>query len=91
MAGRRRFSAVAVALSLVALTHGQALPFPQPGATPETVRQYEDDGFAVFEDPARAVAAIAAMGKFGRAFARATLDSRKRMKIRRCGARMEAA
>lgn len=39
-------------------------------ATPETVRQYEDDGFAVFEDPARAVAAIAAMGRFGRAFAR---------------------
>ncbi|KQP49340.1 acetate--CoA ligase family protein [Pseudorhodoferax sp. Leaf274] len=39
-------------------------------ATPETVRQYEDDGFAVFEDPARAVAAIAAMARFGQAFAR---------------------
>jgi acyl-CoA synthetase (NDP forming) len=39
-------------------------------ASPEIVRQYEDDGFAVFEDPARAVAAIAAMGRFGRAFAR---------------------
>lgn len=39
-------------------------------ATPETVRQYEDDGFAVFEDPARAVAAIAAMSSFGQAFAR---------------------
>ncbi len=36
----------------------------------ECVQQYEDDGFAVFEDPARAVAAIAAMGHFGQAFAR---------------------
>ena len=33
---------MAVALSLVALTHGQALPFPQPGATPETVAETQD-------------------------------------------------
>ena len=39
-------------------------------ASPEQVRGYEDDGFCVFEDPSRAVAAIEAMGRFGRAFAR---------------------
>lgn len=40
-------------------------------ASPERVRQYEADGFTVFEDPARAVVAIEAMGRFGAAFARA--------------------
>ncbi len=38
---------------------------------PNKVREYEQDGFLVFEDPARAVNAIAAMGKFGAAFAAA--------------------
>jgi acyl-CoA synthetase (NDP forming) len=38
-------------------------------ASPEQIRGYEADGFAVFEDPTRAVAAIAAMGRFGDAFA----------------------
>jgi acyl-CoA synthetase (NDP forming) len=37
---------------------------------PETVRAWEDGGFLVFEDPTRAVAALAAMGRFGEAFAR---------------------
>lgn len=40
-------------------------------ASPEQVRGYEDDGFCVFEDPSRAVVAIEAMGRFGRAFAAA--------------------
>ena len=40
-------------------------------ASPEQVRGYEDDGFCVFEDPTRAVVAIEAMGRFGRAFAAA--------------------
>jgi acyl-CoA synthetase (NDP forming) len=35
----------------------------------ETQRSYEEEGFTVFEDPTRAVVAIAAMGRFGRAFA----------------------
>lgn len=35
----------------------------------EVIRSYEAEGFSVFEDPSRAVAAIAAMGRFGRAFA----------------------
>jgi acyl-CoA synthetase (NDP forming) len=39
-------------------------------ASRELIRQYEEDGFAVFEDPARAVVAIEAMGQFGRAFAK---------------------
>lgn len=39
-------------------------------ASTERVQQYETDGFTVFEDPARAVVAIAAMGRFGEAFAR---------------------
>lgn len=39
-------------------------------ASKERMRQYEDDGFTVFEDPARAVIAIEAMGRFGEAFAR---------------------
>ncbi|QEZ42904.1 acetate--CoA ligase family protein [Cupriavidus oxalaticus] len=37
----------------------------------EAIREYEAAGFTVFEDPSRAVAAIAAMGRFGRAFAAA--------------------
>ncbi len=40
-------------------------------ARPEQVREYEADGFVVFEDPSRAVVAIEAMGRFGRAFAEA--------------------
>ena len=40
-------------------------------ARPEQVREYEADGFVVFEDPTRAVVAIQAMGRFGDAFARA--------------------
>lgn len=38
-------------------------------ADPERMAEYEDDGLTVFEDPSRAVAAIAAMGRFGDAFA----------------------
>jgi acyl-CoA synthetase (NDP forming) len=36
----------------------------------ETVKAWEADGFLVFEDPTRAVVALAAMGRFGEAFAR---------------------
>ena len=37
----------------------------------EQMRQFEEDGFTIFEDPSRAVAAIHAMGRYGQAFARA--------------------
>ncbi|MBV9755886.1 MAG: acetate--CoA ligase family protein, partial [Alphaproteobacteria bacterium] len=40
-------------------------------APPALAREYDQDGFVVFEDPSRAVAAIHAMGRFGDAFARA--------------------
>ncbi|MGG5823025.1 acetate--CoA ligase family protein [Falsiroseomonas sp. HW251] len=39
-------------------------------ASPERTRQWEEDGFLVFEDPSRAVVALTAMGRFGEAFAR---------------------
>lgn len=38
---------------------------------PNKVRDYERDGWICFEDPSRAVNAIAAMGRFGEAFAKA--------------------
>lgn len=38
-------------------------------ASPDKVKGYEEDGYLVFEDPTRAVAAIEAMGRFGAAFA----------------------
>ena len=37
---------------------------------PETIRAWQEVGYLVFEDPTRAVAALAAMGRFGEAFAR---------------------
>jgi acyl-CoA synthetase (NDP forming) len=40
-------------------------------ASQEQMREYEADGFTVFEDPTRAVTAIEAMGRFGAAFAAA--------------------
>ena len=40
-------------------------------ASPERIWDYEADGFAVYEDPTRAVVAIHAMGRFGASFARA--------------------
>ena len=40
-------------------------------APPERIREYESDGFVVFEDPTRATVAIHAMGRFGVAFAAA--------------------
>ncbi|MDE2574411.1 MAG: acetate--CoA ligase family protein [Rhodospirillales bacterium] len=40
-------------------------------APPAMIREYEADGFVVFEDPTRAVVAIEAMGRFGAAFAAA--------------------
>lgn len=40
-------------------------------APPDMVREWEADGFLVFEDPTRAVVALHAMGRFGDAFAKA--------------------
>jgi acyl-CoA synthetase (NDP forming) len=43
-------------------------------APPERIREWEADGFLVMEDPSRAVVALAAMGRFGDAFAAAPTD-----------------
>ncbi len=39
-------------------------------ASPEIVASYEEEGFPVFEDPSRAVVALAALMRFGEAFAK---------------------
>jgi len=46
-------------------------------AGPERVREWEADGFLVLEDPSRAVVALAAMGRFGEAFARDPVPARE--------------
>lgn len=38
----------------------------------ERIREYEEDGFLCFEDPARAVTALQAMGRLGQAFEQTT-------------------
>lgn len=40
-------------------------------APPDMVREYEADGFLVFEDPTRAVTALHALGRFGESFTKA--------------------
>ncbi len=37
----------------------------------DVIKQYQEDGWLVYDDPARAVAAIAAMGRLGESFAQA--------------------
>ena len=57
---RRRYPERLIVLSLV--------------APPDIVQRYEDAGFLVFEDPGRAIAAVAALADFGRSFARGPAD-----------------
>ncbi len=57
---RRRYPERLIVLSLV--------------APPDIVQRYEDAGFLVFEDPGRAIAAVAALAGFGRSFARGPAD-----------------
>ncbi len=57
---RRRYPERLIVLSLV--------------APPEIVQRYEDAGFLVFEDPGRAIKAVAALAGFGRSFARGPAD-----------------
>lgn len=57
-------------MSAVRAKHPDRLYVLSVVGTPQRVHEYEEDGFTVFEDPARAVAAIHAMGRLGEAFAR---------------------
>ncbi len=56
-------------LGIVRRAHPDRLFVLSVLASKEQVRGYEVDGFTVFADPTRAVDAIAAMGRFGDAFA----------------------
>ncbi len=57
---RRRFPDRLIVLSIV--------------APPDIVQRYEEAGFLVFEDPGRAIAAVAALAGFGQSFARTPAD-----------------
>lgn len=57
-------------LNAVRVDHPDRLWVLSVLAPPERVREYEADGYLVFEDPSRAVVALAAQGRFGAAFAR---------------------
>ncbi|MFO7856403.1 MAG: acetate--CoA ligase family protein [Paracoccaceae bacterium] len=50
--------------------HEDALVIQSLVADPEIVASYEADGFPVFEDPSRAVAALGALTRFGEGFAK---------------------
>lgn len=58
-------------LKLVRANHPDCIFALSLIASREQKREYEKDGFTVFEDPNRAVIAIEAMGRFGQAFAKA--------------------
>ncbi|HWL82732.1 MAG TPA: acetate--CoA ligase family protein [Roseomonas sp.] len=56
-------------LSAVRAAHPDRLFVLSILANPDQVRTFEEEGFAVFEDPSRGVTALHAMGRFGEAFA----------------------
>lgn len=58
-------------LSAVRVRHPDRLFVLSILANPEQIREFEADGFTVFEDPSRAVTAIEAMGRYGDSFAAA--------------------
>lgn len=57
------------ALKSVAQQHPDRLFVLNAMGDKDKLKRYEEDGFTIFEDPSRAVAAIAAMGHYGKAFA----------------------
>lgn len=52
------------------------LVFVSVTASPEMVREYDDKGLLAFEDPSRAIAALAAMARFRDGFAKAVPEPR---------------
>jgi acetate---CoA ligase (ADP-forming) len=71
VASSKRWPAMAEKLNAVRERHPDRLYVLSVIAPPERVSELEADGWICHEDPSRAVAAIAAMGKFGAAFASA--------------------
>ena len=63
------------ALRAVAQAHPQRLFVLNAMGDAEKLKRYEEDGFTIFEDPSRAVAAIAAMGRYGQAFSNPSKQS----------------
>jgi acyl-CoA synthetase (NDP forming) len=57
------------ALKSVAQEHPDRLYVLNAMGDADKLKRYEEDGFTIFEDPSRAVAAIAAMGRYGQSFA----------------------
>ena len=57
------------ALKTVAQSHPDRLYVLNAMGDAEKLKRYEENGFTIFEDPSRAVAAISAMGRYGQAFA----------------------
>ncbi len=69
VASSGRWPAMRERLNAVRATHPDRLYVMSAIAPPEQVRELEAAGWICHEDPTRAVAAIAAMGRFGAAFA----------------------
>lgn len=63
---------VASAVTSVAARHPNCLLTLSVTTTPDRVAEYEAAGYLVFQDPTRAVRALAAVLHFGRSFARVT-------------------
>ena len=57
------------ALKTVAQSHPDRLYVLNAMGDTDKLKRYEENGFTIFEDPSRAVAAISAMGRYGQAFA----------------------
>src|SRR6478609_2862922 len=70
-ASSRRWPSIREQLNLVKAKHPGRLYALSVITTPERRAELEADGWVVHEDPTRAVTAVAAMGRFGEAFAAA--------------------
>jgi acyl-CoA synthetase (NDP forming) len=68
-ASSRRWPSIREQLNLVKAKYPDRLYALSVITTPDRRAQLEDDGWVVHEDPTRAVTAIAAMGRYGAAFA----------------------
>ena len=77
-ASSRRWPAIREQLNTVKAKYPDRLYVLSVITPPERRAELEADGWVVHEDPTRAVTAIAAMGRFGAAFAAPTAGARRR-------------